>query len=179
MTEGDKSKPIIVHQVKPITVHLEGQPKVLAEKFVQLPDDPEEFSRFCRKYLGLGPRDPFDNSHLQAISDNFDLTPVAFYNPGNHWTLITGYNYPSSELRFYDPEKGIRTITYYSAQRVWYFPTPGHLKIAAGDLSTDSYKILEEPLDQLGLTMKNAVDCGPLSIFAARLVKLTLRGQIR
>lgn len=149
------------------------------EKALVLPYDPEEFVRYCREYLKLSAIAPFDNFHLQKLAEDFRLTPVAFYNSGAHWILVTSYDFTNGRLRYYNPAEGLREIAYGSAQRVWYFLGDSRLKLQAADLSLDKYRILEEPLDQLGPIQRphNPYDCGPLAVFAARLSRGVERGN--
>lgn len=137
----------------------------------RLPSSPDEFSSYCRTYLRLGQKAPFNNEHMQRLVEDFGLAPAAFYNPGGHWTLITDYDYPTRRLGLYDPMSGLRLIEYGSAQKVWYFLGNRRIKFSATDLSLDRYRIEREPLDQMGAIQTNPVDCGPLSIFALKLVR--------
>ena len=110
---------------------------------------------------------------MQKLSERLEINPVAFYNFGNHWSLVLEYH--NGELNIYDPSLGVRSLPYRLTQRVWYFPKPKHLGLYAADLSKDKYKTPQEPLQQLGPIQRNPVDCGTLSLFAANFVKTIQR----
>ena len=139
-----------------------------------VPDDPLEFCRFARNHVRIRPTDPFDNDHLHRLSTDLRLTPVAYHNPGNHWTLVTDATRTPDgiTLGVWDPTKGLREIQGYGLTKVWYFwGKENELKFAASDLITDQYSLPREPLDQLGSLQEDPVNCGPLTVFAARLVR--------
>lgn len=138
-----------------------------------LPIDPNEFSRYCRNLLGLKIADPFNNFHLQRLAEDFRLTPVAFVNTGNSWALATDYDYSLRRLGLYVPSQGLKEIEYGSAQRVWYFQAPSILRLEAASLSLDKYRLPRESLQRLGPIQgnQNPTDCGPLSVFAAKVAK--------
>lgn len=147
--------------------------RVGGENALNLPIDPDEFSKYCRNLLGLKLADPFNNFHLQRLAEDFGLTPVAFVNTGNSWTLATYYDYPSSRLGLYVPSQGLKEIPYGSAQRVWYFKAPSSIRLEAAYLSIDKYKLPRKPLQNLGPIQgnQNPYDCGPLSVYAAKVAK--------
>ncbi len=75
-------------------------------------------------------------------------------------------------MHLYDPTAGIKSIEYYPAEKVWYFPSKGHIAFSAADLSVDKYLLPEEPLERLGPIQRTTADCGPLAVFAARVARL-------
>lgn len=155
-----------------IVIERHGLAKVVPTE-LGIPSDPDKFSKYCRELLGLKPNDSLWNEDLQELSEKLELNPIAFYNSGDHWTLILEYY--KGQLTIYDPPSGVRSLEYGPAQKVWYFPKPKYLESSAADLSKDGYKILQEPLQQLGPIQRNPADCGPLSLFAANFVKNTQR----
>lgn len=185
MAEKEKKKAVVItakhKEPKATVVGIVGEASPPKASIVRvggeitpvLPIDPNEFSKYCRKLLGLKPTDPFSNFHLQKLAKDFGLTPVAFVNTGNSWTLATDYDYPSGKLGLYVPSQGLKEIPYGSAQRVWYFQAPSILRLEAANLSIDKYQLPREPLQRLGPIQgnQNPYDCGPLSVYAAKVAK--------
>ncbi len=151
------------------------QPEVISmhqDNKLILPDEFEEFSRDCRKYLGLNYDDPVSSSDLQKITDELKINPVAFLNSGNHWNLVTRYDYDLGRIHLYDPLVGLRaTQCNPYVTKVWYFTEPGHIMFTAKTIYDDKYRLIEEPLDQLGAIQTDPVNCGPAVLFAARLIR--------
>lgn len=155
----------------------------------ELPANPDEFSRYCRRHLDIDDKEGLFSNQLQQLVENLELAPVAIFNPGHHWTLITSVT--PEGLRIYDPLSGLKEVSYSSVHQGRYFRGDSSTQLGQPYLfqvyllkERDSYSLLlednyslpEEQLQRLGITQQaNDVNCGELCLYAAAVAK----GRVR
>lgn len=140
---------------------------------IDAPSSPEAFARFCRNLLGIDEKHGLFGDEIHQLVDKLGLPPTAFFNPGNHWTLVVT---PGTEqMRVYDPVSGVQDVSTDTNKHIYYSMSKGLMRLSKdgfwnfGRLLEDNYSLPEEPLQQLGGLQTDAWNCGPLAVYAATL----------
>lgn len=133
-----------------------------------------EFVQSCNRSLGVGYHNRLNQIHLQKLSKQLGLTPIAYFNvktdEGTHWTLVVGRTDEGIEV--YDPKIGLYKVKSQEVRKIWYFPENGRRQHVPEYFFAHSYKLPREKLEELGVLQENtAGNCGQLCVFAANYAK--------
>lgn len=139
---------------------------------------PQGFIEEFRRKVGLAPGKPLRSGDFYKMGQEYPkLTPVLIHNPGAHWVLVREIERSSIEV--YDPVSGLRRIENPNMDKFWYLcpsdhPTreyPFMVNRTLPRASRDRYSLPREPLARLGPIQTDALNCGPLMIYAALVAK--------
>lgn len=144
-----------------------------------LPASPEDFARYCRQHLGVSETYGLYPEDIKKVAEDFDITPLAFFNPGSHWVLVVRAH--ADGVVAYDPLVGLKDVRYGRINIIEYVKPKtspedkdNQLMLLPTDfhrLQDDGYNIPEEPLAQLARVQYDPVNCGPLILFAANFAR--------
>lgn len=134
---------------------------------------PEAFAQFCRDLLGVNKTHGLTDNEMHQLVSELNLPPTAFFNPGNHWTLVLN---PGKEtMRIYDPMSGVGDVSTDTRRHIHYSMGEGLMRLSKdgfwnfGRLLDDNYSLPDEPLQKLGAIQTDPWNCGPLAVYAAKI----------
>ena len=134
-----------------------------------------EFVQSCNRSLGIGDPHQLNQLHLQQLSEQFELTPIAFLNtrslnnPRGHWTLVVRKT--GEEIEVYDPKIGLREVGLQEINKIWYFPKGQRRQHVPKYFLTHIYELPREKLRELGALQEGDGNCAQLCVYAAKYAK--------